>query len=498
MIEAPDDYITDVAYTPGYYSELSPSRAQLALLAAGFAVPQIKTACELGFGQGVSLAIHAATSSAHWYGTDLHPEHVASATALVRAAGVDAHLYQDGFAAFAARKDLPDFDYIALNGVWSWVSDETRAIIVDFVRRRLNKGGVLYLSYISSPGWAPYLPLRDLLARHAKVDRPEPAPLVERIDASLAFADRLRQADAAFFTDNPAVARHLVALGNRSRRYLAHDYFNGHYRPMDFPTAASLLAPAQLTYVGPADIGSLESVYLTRPQQELLATIDDVGFREFVHDLLVNRYARHEYWVREPGAPPTQDERAELLRNIRVIASTARPDLPVKLRAALALNGTGPAEGVYRPMLDMVSSPGPVSLATIEQALKSKGASLDRIFEAARLIAGQEQLEFMQDEKSIENATKHAAKLNGHLLERSRSGDGLGFLASPVTATGIKLGAFEQRCLLAARDGISAPEAWAKMIVDLPLEEAASETPVERAHRFAATEMPRLKALGIA
>ena len=498
----PDGYITDVAYTSGYFEEIAPHRMRLAFLKAGLPVPQIATACELGFGQGVSLAIHAAASPVIWYGTDLHPEHVKSATALVDAAGVDAHLYGDDFTDFAARKDLPDFDYIALNGVWSWVSDETRASIVDFVRRKLKTGGVLCLAYISQPGWAPYVPLRDLLVRHTDSIRHEGLPLVDRIGASLAFADRLRQVNAAYFADNPAVARHLDAMGAKNRQYLAHDYFNGHYRPMDFPTVAALLAPAQLQYVGRADLGGLESVYLTPPQQALLATLDDPSFREVVHDFLVNRYGRYEYWVKGPATPLQPRERDQLLHDTRIIALTPRPDLPIKLLAALTLNGTGLSEKVCRPILEALGSFKPFSLGEIERSLKADGTTLDQIFEAVLLVAAQQQLDLFQDEAMTEKVRRYAARLNTHLLERQRSGDGLDHLASPVTAAGVKLDRCEQLWLLAARDGIAEPEGWARMAFEHlsrgPLSESGSlATLTERAHRFATTRLLQLNALGI-
>ena len=58
-----EGYVADIGYTYGYYTELNPLRTQLAMLNAGVAVPEIKTACELGFGQGVSVNVHAAASA---------------------------------------------------------------------------------------------------------------------------------------------------------------------------------------------------------------------------------------------------------------------------------------------------------------------------------------------------------------------------------------------------------------------------------------------------
>ncbi|MCK5910274.1 MAG: methyltransferase, partial [Caulobacter sp.] len=62
-------YVTDVNYTYGYYAELNPLRCRLPLMLAGRHAPRIENACELGFGQGLSVSIHAAAQpNIDWYG----------------------------------------------------------------------------------------------------------------------------------------------------------------------------------------------------------------------------------------------------------------------------------------------------------------------------------------------------------------------------------------------------------------------------------------------
>jgi SAM-dependent methyltransferase len=156
-------YVADIAYTYGYYAELNPLRARLAFVSAGLAPPEVATACELGYGQGMSVNLHAAASPVRWFGTDFNPSQAGFAQELARAADAGAALYDQSFAEFAARADLPEFDYIGLHGIWSWISDENRAVIVDFIRRKLKVGGVLYISYNTQPGWAAFAPLRELL-----------------------------------------------------------------------------------------------------------------------------------------------------------------------------------------------------------------------------------------------------------------------------------------------------------------------------------------------
>jgi hypothetical protein len=88
-------------------------------------------ACELGFGQGISANIHAAASVTQWHGTDFNPSQAGFAQSLASATGSSARFYDQAFDEFANRDDLPEFDYIGLHGIWSWISDENRQVIVD-------------------------------------------------------------------------------------------------------------------------------------------------------------------------------------------------------------------------------------------------------------------------------------------------------------------------------------------------------------------------------
>ena len=75
---------------------------------------------------------------------------------LAVASGADIDLYEDSFEDFARRTDLPPFDHIGLHGVWSWISDRNRTVIVGFIQRKLKPGGVLYVGYNALPGRAAF------------------------------------------------------------------------------------------------------------------------------------------------------------------------------------------------------------------------------------------------------------------------------------------------------------------------------------------------------
>lgn len=236
-----EGYTAGIDYTLGYYSELNPLRIQFAFAYNGLAFPEIGTACELGFGQGVSVNLHAAAGVTKWWGTDFNPAHASFAQEMGKASGNDVQLYDEAFADFAQRDDLPDFDYICLHGIFCWISSENRRVIVDFVRRKLKVGGVLYISYNTMPGWARVAPMRELMSLHAKVQGSSGEGILSRVDNALAFTERLLQVDPKYSAAVPYVSSWLEGTKQKSRQYLAHEYFGDYWEPMYFSDMAQWL-----------------------------------------------------------------------------------------------------------------------------------------------------------------------------------------------------------------------------------------------------------------
>ena len=247
-----DGYVEDIPYTFGYHPELDPARMQAVLRRAGFEPPEVAAACELGYGQGMSLAIHAVAGGAAWWGTDLIPSHAAHVRALV--AGTDARLEaaDQTFAVFCARDDLPQFDFIGLHGVWSWVSAANRERILELVARRLRTGGVLYVSYNALPGWAPMLPLREMMVAYAAA-LPTDLPRADRIEAALHDAQMRVLRDPVLLETCPGIEAELRAIRHKGVAYLAHELFNRDWAPMHPEEVAATMWSAGLAFAAQAD-----------------------------------------------------------------------------------------------------------------------------------------------------------------------------------------------------------------------------------------------------
>lgn len=452
-------YTADIDYTYGYYPELNPLRPKFPFLGAGLEAPKIETACELGFGQGLSAVIHAAASGAKWYGTDFNPSQARFAQNAVAAAGLDAHFYDDSFADFCARPELPEFDYIGLHGIWSWINDENRNIIVDFLNRKLRPGGVLYISYNTQPGWAAMVPMRQMLFDHANKMGSTGQGSEARVNNALAFAERVMASDTKYLKMNPGVQQTFERLKGQNRHYLAHEYFNEDWHPMPFSKVSNFLSAAKLSYACSAHYNdNLDILNLNDAQKAILGEITDVSFRETVKDFICGVQFRRDYWVKGPRRL-NRTELSEQLRALSFVLLTQQQEVAFKTSGHLgevSLN-----EAIYGPIVEAMGDHKPLSIGELEARLQPKGITIQQLLQAIGILAGKGDIVPVQDGNlsKIKTATD---KLNLHLMKRARGSDETKTLASPVVGGGAALNRFQQLFLLALREGKKTPQEWAE------------------------------------
>ena len=504
-------YVADIGYTFGYYQELNPLRVKLAFLNSGLLFPKFGTACELGFGQGLSTNIHAAATVTQWSGTDFNPSQASFAQELASVSGNDAKLYDQSFAEFANRTDLPDFDFIGIHGIWSWVSDENRTVIVDFIRRKLKVGGVLYISYNTQPGWAAMVPMRDLLTEHSEVMGAAGQGLVPRIDAALAFAERLFATNPTYAKANPLIAERVKKIKEQNRNYVAHEYFNRDWKPMSFADMGKWLQPAKLNFACSASyLDYVDQINVNAEQTAFLNEIPDAMFRQTVRDFMVNQQFRKDYWVKG-SRKLTLLEQTDELRAQKILLISNRAEISLKVNGSL---GEATMSGViYSSLLDELSDFKPKSLEQLETLAKNKGATLVELTQAVMILSGAGYLCAVQDDILIPKVKKCTDKLNAHLIQKARSTGDLTYLASPVTGGGFSVGRFAQLFLLALSQGKKQPSDWAVLVWKILQAQGQKiakdgktlETPEEnlaeltaQAETFAQKQLPILKALQIA
>jgi SAM-dependent methyltransferase len=455
-------YVSEIEYTHGYYFELSPLRALQALRLAGFSRPggTGRRYLELGYGQGLAANIHAAATGLEIWGTDFFPSHAAGARELANEAETGATLFDLSFAELLDRRDLPQFDMIALHGIWSWIDDGARRTIVEIARRHLAPGGVFYVSYNDLAGWAPFLPLRHLLKLYVDSGAARDA-IADRIGAALDFAQKVADAGAAYFRVNPVAVERLKQIQGQARNYLAHEYFNAVWEPVPFSEMSERLDGANLTFAARAAfLDDLDAVHIAPEGNALLAGIANPVLRESIRDFFVGQQFRRDYFVRGPRRSAFLHQ-LKALREMRVVLARLPAEIQLKFTGA-----RGEAQldaAIYTPVIEILAGDGmrAKTVGELEATLAPRGMTFLRVIEAVKILLGKADLFFVQDDAVAAAAVPKTRRLNRCLMERAGVSGDVAFLASPVTGGGVSVMRFEQLFLQAREDGLATPAEWA-------------------------------------
>ena len=385
-----DGYVTDVAYTHTFYRETTPAWLAMSALLLGHRPPDLAKPfryADLGCGNGVSALTVAATSPhAEVHAFDFNPAHIEFGRDLAaRAELANIHFHEMSFAQIAALPSdaLPAFDFMVSHGVLSWISPENRATLFGIVGQRLRAGGLAYLSYNVTTGWANMVPLRALMRMLADAS-PERSDL--SIPGIWALLDRLKEGGAAFFAANPALEARLTALRNQDSRYLAHELLNQDWHPVMFADVADGMAGAKCTYIGSATLAeNIDAVSVPQGVQPLLAEARDQRLRETLRDLGSAQSFRRDLYRRGmPALPMTEHHR--LLEEV-VLHWTGQP-APGDIVFTTPLGSMTGNPDAYRPLLNALEA-GPMTIQAARTIGPFSGRPMVELLQAvALLIAG--------------------------------------------------------------------------------------------------------------
>lgn len=442
-----DGYVSEINYTYGFYGELSPLKLALTSLLKAVQPPDCNkefTYCELGCGQGYSSNLLASTyPQAQFYATDFNPNHIAGAQALAQAAETEnIHFFEDSFEEFIKR-DLPNFDFICLHGIYSWISPKHRQDIINFIRQKIKTGGMVYISYNALPGWAAAMPLRELMIRHT--DRTS-QPLVMGINQSLEFIEQLFSANPAYLAQNPALAQRLEGIKNHSRNYLAHEYFNRNWHPFYFDQVVEDLEEAKVQYLGSANIlDHLDFLNLSQAAQQQLAQITDPIYREVVRDYFLNTQFRKDIFLRGMVSLTTPEKNQQLQQTRFALLTTLSS---VKLQQTFPLGQVTLQEGIYLPICEALATEA-LSFGQLQNHPLTKEISPDNLFQALLILSGLNYIHPAVDVQTYKQRKKYTNSFNTAVKAKALSSNNWQFLASPLIGSGVSVSRIEQLFLLA-------------------------------------------------
>lgn len=441
MPNSTDSHVASHSYASNFYKEQTPAHLHYAQLCgvggqAGVGLPtafssdDMFASCDIGCGFGLTPLITAAVDpTADIWGFDFNPEHISSATALSEVAGIsNATFLTASFETFLDQ-ETPDFDLITLHGIFSWVSPENRQQIRDILAKKLKPGGMVYVSYNCSTGWASAAPMQQFLCDY--VDRHGSELKNGAID-SVVLVDQMRTAGASFFGVNPQAGKILDKALQSDPRYLVHEYLTGHWTVFSPAQVANELSGAGLEYAGSADVTHAFDVFHMTPEaQAMLNSIDDPLLRQGVRDFFMTPLLRKDIFVKNPQQISPKQQ-TELLLDQRFCTTKAADQLPQHFnfpRGGVSLTAEAHA-AIKAAMIQ-----GPASARMIIDASSTETKS---VLNGLKLLTNIGFLAPALPEAMTKAAQEQTYRFNAALAGFEENGDEpVPFYASPVTGGGI-------------------------------------------------------------
>lgn len=436
-------YASDVEYTAGFYPEQSPQLLNFVCAVNGVEPVALEdgfTYFELGFGRGLTVNLLAAANpGGTFYAADFNPAHVAGARALAGSAGLEnVHLLESSFAELAqgAAPDLPQFDFITLHGIYTWVTAENRQHIVDFIGRYLKPGGIVYISYNALPGWAAVGPMQRLLVEYGDAF-PNRSDL--QIGGAVDFMQEMTDLGALYFHAHPSNQGRFDGLKKHNRNYLVHEYMHKHWQPLYHADVARDLAGVKLQFAGAAELSfAYPQLYLSEERKALIAKMPDPVMRETLKDYFLNVSFRKDVFVRGARKMSTL-RRTDWMSHIAVVLRVPRDQITLSMQLAVGtVNG---AARIYEPICDALAI-RPHTLAELMALPAMQGGLFEDVVQTAALLcaSGQAAL-YPAGNVATPPATAHA--MNRAIAFKIRHGNDYQALCSPLLGNGVPTGFVE-------------------------------------------------------
>jgi SAM-dependent methyltransferase len=428
-------YTADIEYRASYFEEQAPLRLNLATLINGWQPCPLEGGfryCELGCGQGTTVNLLAAVHPrSRFVAVDFNPAHVARARDFAAAAGLDnVEFVERGFAELLepGAPSLGEFDFITLHGVWTWVSDENRRAIVDFIARSLKPGGIAYVTYNALPGWRDGAVVQRALYEIAQLSRETSE---QRVAHGIEILSRLQKAKAEALQKNETLDQVVSLLKRGVTSYLAHEYLPANWRAFWFSEVLRALAPAKLGYVGTAYLADNFPASRFSPEQlEILDAIPAVEVRQILGDICDPIEFRRDVFVRG-GRRLRRLRQEELLRETRLTLAVPAGSFEywVSMRRGKAtLN-----EGAYRPIVEALAE-RPRSAGELLGLPEVRRTTLQAVELVGMLVATRQVQPLLPD--AMVATASAAARFNGVVAATVRGHDVPPLVALAMPRTG--------------------------------------------------------------
>ena len=257
---------------------------------------------DLGCGRAKTLLVLAQLyPKAKFYGVDFNEKSIAYAREKAQELGLkNLHFINTSFEELLKLKELPEFDFVSMAGLFTWLTPSAREAVKRFVKERLKPGGVLYLEFATIPGsinnaifWRF---IRELVA--GVEDE------LEKVEKTLELFDLFTSRPTKYLIAHAGVrAVMLNYLRNKEEqsRHLLHNVLPKFAFPMYFFEIYDEFVETGVKFAGrmELELNDPETSLFPSHVPTYIRFKKDVRLRETVVDFILNIGEHHDVWIKE-------------------------------------------------------------------------------------------------------------------------------------------------------------------------------------------------------
>ena len=187
------------------------------------------------------------------------------------------------------------FDYIIAHGLYSWVSPEVQAKVMEVCSRNLAPNGIAYVSYNCNPGWRIRGMFREMMLFHtAGLKTP-----ADKIKHARALLDYLASSTGQKTPYGALLQKEAATIRNADDGYLSHEHFEANNHSLYFHEFMAQAHQVDLMYLAESPVQTMFDADFDAKTTE---TLQQLGSGNILHveqymDFLRNRTFRQTLLV---------------------------------------------------------------------------------------------------------------------------------------------------------------------------------------------------------
>jgi SAM-dependent methyltransferase len=336
-------YVQDIEFRSQVVPVQTPLRMCLSMALAGYVPPAFEkpfTYCDICCGDGKTVnALASLNKESIFYGIDFNPNHIAKAKKTAEALGLTNVNFIHASIADIVFEDFPTFDFITINGAYSWLEEPLKQKVLQFVSSRLKDNGIFYVEYMALPGRVAIAPLWKLIQMLTPPEKFSSSK--ERGKRGIYLLRLLARRGMFYLQANPPAARAAQFYLTQTKNdeyfidHFIHNALASGFRPMFFYEMNADITKNELRYIGAVD-PSLNDIEVSVPPSQIptFFEIAETEMLETVKDFIRNTMDRRDLFSKKP-VQSIDDALAYLKERIKIF-----PSVPVnEVRRVLNIIG---------------------------------------------------------------------------------------------------------------------------------------------------------------